>query len=403
MKNRVKVTGIGVLASCGIGVEAFWNGILAGKGTARYLTHLEEWGIKDVIGCAVDGFDPQEWIRPDIRVKRFPRHSQFALACVEMALRECKISDDEWAQAGVVPVMTGTTMNDMDHSLKSIHRVKDMGLKGALPFNTFTYTPISISESIARLIPAKTRIGAIQNACCSGGDAICQAANKIANGHARIAIAGGTEAALMLHPMAEFIAARLTIPQYDSPTEAGKPFDVFRDVGVIGEGAAYVILEAEDSPRPAYAYLRGYSTGKDSGEFPGDGLPWVIEEALANARTRPEEIDYLSSWGPGHIILDQTESEAIEQVFGEKAHQIPAGSIKGVIGHPLGASSAIQFVSTVLSLYTGTIPPTANLEHQDPDCSLVLSSKARLLRPKTAIMNAHGIGNNNSAIVLGVT
>ncbi|MCZ6674879.1 MAG: beta-ketoacyl synthase N-terminal-like domain-containing protein [Verrucomicrobia bacterium] len=400
MRQEVKITGVGVIAACGIGLESFWNGLNSGKSTAKYLPHLEELGLEKAIGCPVENFDASKWIRPEVKLDRFPRHTQLGLAAVEMALKDADISQSEWENLGIVPIVTGTALMDLDHVTKTIQRVHDKGVKAAMPFTTFSYSPIAISESIARFIPSKTRISAVQNACCSGADAICAGAELIASGEAKIAICGGAEAPLILHPMAELTAARLTAPEYESPESAGKPFDVFRELGVIGEGSGYVILESMNSPRPCYATIRGYASGKDLGITPGDGFLWVIENALANARIRPESVDYISTWGPGHFILDISESKALESVFGKWIHSIPAGSIKGTIGHPLGAASAIQLISTAITLKTGLIPPTTNLEFQDPDCPLVLSTQPRLLRPQSAIINCHGIGNNNSTVVL---
>jgi 3-oxoacyl-[acyl-carrier-protein] synthase II len=310
-----------------------------------------------------------------------------------MALSDANISQAEWESQPNVPVITGTALIDMDHVTMTIKRVHEKGPSAAMPFTAFSYSPIAIAESISRFIPTKTKISAVQNACCSGSDAICAGAEMIANGEAKIAICGGTEAPLLLHPMAELTAARLTTPEFEDPATAGKPFDVFRELGVIGEGAGFVILESMDSPRPSYATIRGFASGKDLGQMPGDGFSWVMENALANARIRPSSIDYISTWGPGHFLLDIAEANALEGVFRKYLQLIPAGSIKGSIGHPLGASSAIQLISTALALKTGQIPPTA-------DCKLVLSTKPRLLRPQTAMMNCHGIGNNNSTVIL---
>jgi len=400
MRRSVKITGIGVLAACGTGLESFWNGLNSGKPTAKYLPHLEELGLEKAIGCQVEDFDASKWVRPEVKLNRFPRHTQMGMAAAEMALKDAAIPPEEWQNLGNVPVVTGTALPDLDHVAKTIQRVHDKGVKAAMPFTTFSYSPIAISESIARFVPSRTKISAVQNACCSGGDAICAGAELIAQGEAKIAICGGAEAPLILHPMAELTAARLTTPEFEGPETAGRPFDVFRELGVIGEGAGYVILEDMDSPRPSYATIRGYANGKDFGISPGDGFEWVIENALENSRTRPETVDYISTWGPGHFLLDISESNALESVFGNWIHSIPAGSIKGTIGHPLGAASAIQLISTALTLKTGLIPPTTNMEHQDPDSPLVLSTTPRLLKPQSAIMNCHGIGNNNSTIVL---
>jgi 3-oxoacyl-(acyl-carrier-protein) synthase len=169
---------------------------------------------------------------------------------------------------------------------------------------------------------------------------------------------------------------------------------------VIGEGACVIILEAADSPRPAHAWVEGYAYGNDDLGSPANGLLATMRMALANARRHVSAIDLINAWGPGHVVIDATEADCLQRLFGGRLSTIPAVSIKGAIGNPLAAAGAIQVASTVLSLVTGVIPPTVNWETPDPECPLNLSRTAREVGCTCALVNSHGLCGTNASIVL---
>jgi 3-oxoacyl-(acyl-carrier-protein) synthase len=184
------------------------------------------------------------------------------------------------------------------------------------------------------------------------------------------------------------------------PTKACRPFDLWRSTGVLGEGACIFVLETEDSPRPALAWITGYSYANDQDRQTAMGLVETVRQALANARRRPEEVDYINAWGTGHRVIDANESRAMLEIYGSHLAEIPVSSIKGAIGTALGASGPIQAASTALSLHLGLLPPTVNWETPDPACPLNLSGQMRRLPVKIAVVNSHGLSGSNSALVL---
>lgn len=223
----------------------------------------------------------------------------------------------------------------------------------------------------------------------------------IARGEAELAICGGTEAPLFFHPMLELKMVELAPGNPDQPEKQCRPFDLWRTTGVIGEGACVLILEPESSPRPARAWIEGYSFVTDTlGGEAGNGLYEAMQIALANAAIHPREVDCVNAWGPGHRVIDQAEARAVARLFGEHAREIATVSIKGAIGNPLGAAGAIQTACAALALQHGVIPPTVNWEHPDPACPLNLSSRARITAHRTTVVNSHGLSGTNACLVV---
>jgi 3-oxoacyl-(acyl-carrier-protein) synthase len=241
---------------------------------------------------------------------------------------------------------------------------------------------------------------AIQGACCSGIDAIGQAAERVASGESDLAICGGAEAPVFYHPMLELKMAGLAPGNPDRPERQCRPFDLWRTTGVIGEGACLFVLEPENSPRPGYAWVDGYSFTNNSPGDDSEGLERAIRFTLANAHTSIAEVDAISAWGPGHRQLDAAEAQSLRRIFGPRLDEIPASSIKGAIGNPLAAAGAIQVGAALLGMRRGFIPPTVNWEFPDPQCSLNLSGAARWLSSGVTLINGHGLLGTNSCLLL---
>jgi 3-oxoacyl-[acyl-carrier-protein] synthase II len=278
--------------------------------------------------------------------------------------------------------------------------VMNKGPRHALPGAIYEIQPSAIASAIAKVLNTRCRTIALQSACCAGLDAIGHGAEMIASGQAEIAFCSGTEAPVVNQPMIELGLAKLSPRNSRIPTEMGRPFDLWRNTGVIGEGACVILLESEDSPRPAYAWVGGYAYGNDDVGSSGNGLAATMKMALANARCIPSSVDLINAWGPGHKEIDAIESECLCQFFGERIRMIPAVSVKGAIGNPLGAAGSIQVASAALSIQTGRVPPTVNWETPDPVCPLNLSRHFRDLGCTVALVNAHGLCGTNASMVL---
>jgi 3-oxoacyl-(acyl-carrier-protein) synthase len=222
----------------------------------------------------------------------------------------------------------------------------------------------------------------------------------IANGESDIAICGGTEAPIYYHPMLELRMAGLSPASNERAEQLGRPFDMWRTTGVIGEGACMMVLEPETSPRPGYAFVSGYSFASDPSTTLGEGLRQAIEQCLANGLARLTDVETINAWGPGHREIDAAEAAVLREVFGDRLDSIPTASIKGAIGNPFAAAGAIQTGVAALGMRESFIPPTVNWRHADPSCRLNLSSRARYVPFDVALINSHGLSGTNSALLL---
>jgi 3-oxoacyl-(acyl-carrier-protein) synthase len=402
MRRRVKITGIGPVTPAGIGREKFFNGINEPLSRTREITRFDARGGAFVAAEIVD-FRITDWIPEIGNPKRIPRQTQFALVGAILAL----------ADAGLTPAMiegtdpvvvNGSSLPDPDLTYRTIAGVATKGPRHAVPAAIYDAAPSAIASAIAKVLATQCRTIALQSACCSGLDAIGHGAEMIASGQAEIAFCCGTEAPIFNQPMLELGLSKLSPRNARKPTEMGRPFDLWRNTGVIGEGACVILLESEDSPRPAYAWVGGYAYGNDEGDdvedLAGNGLLRTMKMAVANARCSAASVDLINAWGPGHLEIDAEEASCLCHFFGDRLRDIPAVSIKGAVGNPLGAAGSIQVASAALSLRTGRVPPTVNWETPDPECPLNLSARARDVGCTVALVNAHGLCGTNASMLL---
>jgi 3-oxoacyl-(acyl-carrier-protein) synthase len=397
MRRRVKITGIGPVTPAGIGREAFFHGINLPISRVGPITRFApEAG--SFIGAEVSDFDIKNYA-PNENPRRLSRHTQFGLVAAMLALKDAGLTSEDIARLNPA-VVTGTSIMDIDRISRGVQVVSKKGVRHSMASTIYETSVVNVPGKISSYLGIPARMIAVQTSCCSGLDALGQAADLIAEGQSNLAIAGGSEAPLTFHPLLEFNAAELS-PTNDTDIERScRPFDLWRSTGVLGEGAAVMILEPEESPRPAYAWITGYGYASDAHKLAGEGIADAALIALANARRRPEEVDYICAWGPGHRVIDTNEASAMQRVFGSRLSEIPATSIKGSVGTALAGAGAIQLASTALALRFGVIPPTVNWETPDPQCPLNLSSKARYLDSHVAVVNAHGLSGSNAVLVI---
>lgn len=397
MRRRVKITGIGPVTPAGIGRESFFHGINESVSRVRAITRFDP-DAGEFVGAEVTNFDLKEYL-PGEATKRMPRHTQFGLAATVMALKDAKLTPEDLRGKNPL-IVTGTTMMDCESVSKTIQLVAKKGPRFGLVSSVTQALSVSIPDKISQYLDTPSRIMALQTACCSGLDSIGHGAEYIASGQANFVICGGSEAPLYYHPMLELGLAELSPKSAVMPEEICRPFDLWRTTGVIGEGACMFVLEPEDSPRPACAWITGYGYANDHSDQIGSGWYDSIRMALANAKRTPENIDYISAWGPGHREIDFKEAQSLKRIFGSLLDSIPVTSIKGAVGSGMAAAGAIQIASAVLTLERGVVPPTVNWQHPDPDCPLSLSNRPRRLHPNTILVNGHGISGSNSSLVL---
>ena len=405
-RNRVVVTGMGVLAPNGIGLEAFWDSLLTGRSGVGPITLFDTTGLKSRIAGEVKGFEPTDYIEPELKPKRMARHTQFAYAATMMALKDAGLEISEKDLPSPTPVVVGVSTSAMDIIEESISNFRDHGVRGMSPTAVGALTPQAPANVIADRIGAGAHASTVSSACPSGLDAIAVAANMIRSGEAELAIAGGADAPLTRHTFAAFIATGLSSYRNNEPERASRPFDADRDSGVISEGAGMFVLENLEraQARGAHIYLEicGYARQRDHAlDRPASGLADSMQIALANAGRRTDQVDYISAYGPGHPVLDAAEVRYIKEVFGDGAYSIPISSIKGVTGNPLAAGGPLQIAACALSFRDQLVAPTTNYETADPACDLdFVPNRPRKRKLDCILMNVRGLGGSASSLVV---
>jgi len=397
MRRRVKITGIGPVTPAGIGREAFFRGINEPVSRIRSITRFDP-SAGQFMGAEIPDFSIKDFA-PQENPRRLSRHTQFGLAAALLAIKDADLTLREIKQLKPA-IVTGTSIMDIERIRQTVQSVSIRGPRHALASAVYETSVVNVAGKIASHLEISARMITVQTSCCSGLDALGQAYDLVAEGQTELAIAGGSEAPLSLHPLVEFNAAELSPTNDEDVERSCRPFDLWRSTGVLGEGAAIMLLEPEESPRPAYAWVTGYGYASDAHKLAGEGIADAALIALANARRRPSEVDYICAWAPGHRAIDANEASAMRRVFGERLPEIPATSIKGSVGTALAGSGAIQVASTALSIRHGVIPPTVNWETPDPQCPLNLSAKPRYLRPTIAMVNAHGLSGSNAVVIV---
>lgn len=397
MRRRVKITGIGPVTPAGIGREDLLKGINEPISRVRAITRFTP-DAGPFVGAEVANFKLTDYA-PYENPRRLSRHTQFSLVAAMLAMKDAGLAPEDLRPLRPL-VVTGTSIMDFDKIGNGMETVFKKGTRYAQGSIMYEASVANVAGKITKWLDIPTRMLTMQTSCCSGLDAIGQAFEQVADGQADIAIAGGSECPLSFYPLIGFNAAELSPASDENPERLCRPFDLWRTTGVLGEGAAMFILEPEESPRRALAWITGYGISNDADGQTAMGLTDAIKIGLANARRRPDEVDYINAWGTGHRFIDANEFRALHKVFGDHLNYVPVVSIKGAVGTALGASGPIQTATVVLSFMTGTLPPTVNWETPDPGCALNLSNQVRRLQTNVALVNAHGLSGSNSALVI---
>ena len=405
-RNRVVITGMGVLAPNGTGLDAFWESLLAGRSGIGPITFFDASDLRSRIAGEVKNFDPRDYIEPELKPHRLARHTQMAYAAALMAIRDAGLTICEADLPSPTPVVVGVSTSAMDIIENSISEFERRGTRGISPTAVGSLTPQAAANFIADRIGANAHATTVSSACPSGLDAVAVAAKMIQSGDAELAIAGGADAPITKHTFAAFTSTGLSSCRNGEPERASRPFDLERDSGVISEGAGMFVLEnmerAQARGAQIYLEISGYARQRDHApEAPGSGLVETMRLALANAARTIDDVDYISAYGPGHPVLDTAEVQYIKEVFGKRAYSIPISSIKGVTGNPLAAGGPMLIAACALSFRDQMVVPTANYEVEDPSCDLdFVPGRPRKLKLDCILMNVRGLGGSTSSLVV---
>ncbi len=407
-KRRVVITGVGVVAPNGIGKDEFWQACVHGKSGVDLIMDFDTSHLSSKIAAQVLDFDPLTYMSPKVAQKT-DRFVHFGLASARMALDDAalEITESERYKTGVVigSVFGGVLFHEMQ-----IISGYEKGLNRVNPLSIPKVSTHAVTTHIALELNLKGPNLAVSTACASGANAIGQAFRLIQNNEADIIFSGGVEAPISAITFSAFCNLQLLSKGNGTPETACCPYDGKRDGFVLGEGGAVLIMEelSHALRRDAHIYgeVLGYAANCGSyhmvlPEPDGAEAAKVIQAAIKDADIDPLDVDYISAYGNATGPYDKAETQAVKSVFRESAYNIPLSSIKSMIGHTVGASGAIEAVSSLLAMENNTILPTINYRDPDPDCDLdYVPNKARRARLNTVLLNSFGVGNNNACIVM---
>ena len=404
-ERRAVVTGIGVVAANGIGVTDFWQTLAEGRSGGGQITLFDASKLPNRIAAEVKGFDPKIHLPASAKWKRMARHTQFALAALDMALADAALGDALTGSAYPVSVSMGVSTSAIEVVEGAASSVWQGESDRVRPWVVWATQPHSVSATLAEHLGARVVFQTVSTACKAGSDAILAAAAAVRAGRSDIAIAGGADAPITASTCAAFCAGRMLSGRNDDPQHASRPFDRDRDGGVLGEGAGVVVIEslAHARARGAHIWLEicgGASHADTFGTPTAGGLGTCMALALANARLSGEAIDYVCAHGPSDPAIDRVETAMIRHTFGRHAYRIPVSSIKGVTGNPLAAAGPMEVIACALAMRDDLIPPTANYTTPDPACDLDYVPQARRTRLEHALINVHGMGGGNTTLIV---
>jgi 3-oxoacyl-[acyl-carrier-protein] synthase II len=407
-RRRVVVTGLGLVSPVGIGVEESWSALVAGKSGAGPITLFDASTFPTRIAAEVKGFDPAKFMDKK-EVRRNDRFIHFALAAGEMAMKDSGLDmakeDPERVGCIIGAGIGGLGTIEDEHKTLMEKGVKRIG-PFFIPSLIINLAPGQISLRYGMKGPNFSPV----SACATGNHSIGDAMMYIERGMTDVVLAGGCEATITPLAIGGFCAARALSERNDAPEKASRPFDRDRDGFLSGEGSGILVLEEYEHARRRgariYAELAGYGASADANHITapapeGEGGQRAMRMALRDAALNPDQIGYINTHGTSTPVGDVAECQAINRVFGDHAkRKLMVSSTKSMIGHLLGAAGGAEAVITVLAIARGVLPPTINVDHQDPACDLdVVPNVAREVRVDAALSNSFGFGGTNAVVL----
>jgi 3-oxoacyl-[acyl-carrier-protein] synthase II len=405
--NRVVITGLGVKTSMGQDIETFWSNLTSGKSGVSMIENFDVTEYPTRIAAEIKDFDLEQYVdRKEAR--RMDRFVQFAVAASVDALKDANLNVKEDTDPERVGVYVGSGIGGLT-TWEEQHRILlEKGPKRVSPF----FIPMMIanmgSGQISMVTGAKGPNSTAVTACATGTHSIGDSYRMIQHGEADVMICGGAEATISPTGVAGFCALRAMSTRNDEPQKASRPFDVDRDGFVMGEGAGILVIEslehAQKRGARIYAELIGYGMSGDAYHMTDpdpDGAARCMAKAIKSAGIAPEEISYINAHGTSTGIGDRSETIAIKKALGDSAYKVAVSSTKSMTGHLLGAAGGVEAVICGLAIKNGLIPPTINLDNQDPECDLdYVPNVARPADVNIAMSNSFGFGGHNATIIM---
>jgi 3-oxoacyl-[acyl-carrier-protein] synthase II len=406
--RRVVITGIGAITPIGTGAEDLWSGVLANRSAVRPIDRFDASAFPSRIAAQIDAFDPAAHLDAR-RARRLDRFSALSVAAARMAVEDAAlaIQDGVAARTGV---WIGSALGGVAYGEEQHQRYVERGVHGVSPTLALAVFGGAGPSNVALDLGVTGPTVGNANSCASGATAIGQAFHAVRDGSVDVALAGGAEAPLAPLTFGAFALIRVLSSRNDDPETASRPFDRDRDGFVMGEAAAILVLEEREAAvaRRAriVAEVLGFGASNDAYHMTaprpdGRDAARAIRAALSDAGIGAERIGYVNAHGSSTPLNEPAEARAIRSALGPGSERVPVSGTKGLYGHALGASGAVEAAITALALERGVLPGTCNLVEPDPTIALELLREARRATVDAALTNSFGFGGMNAALVLG--
>jgi 3-oxoacyl-[acyl-carrier-protein] synthase II len=404
--RRVVVTGIGAVTPVGVGREGLWAGVRRNVSAVGPITRFDPAPFRSRVAAEIDCFDPLDYLEPR-RARRLDRFAHLTLASAHQALEDAGLAPGRFCPERV-GVYVGSALGGVAFAETQHVRFVQDGLRSVEPSLALSVFGGAGATNVAMQFDLRGPALGNANSCASGAIAVGEAFRLIRAGEADATLAGGVEAPLAPLTFGAFDLIKALSDANDAPSRASRPFDRERHGFVMGEGAAMLLLEelghALRRDAPIVAEVIGYGTTNDAYHMvqprpDGAEAARAMALALADAGLPPGEVGYLNAHATSTPLGDAAEARAIRRVFGDGADSLPLSGTKGLYGHPLGASGAIEAAITALALDRAWLPPTCNLGQSD--CGVEpLRGDGLDRRVEIAMSNAFGFGGINASLVL---
>ncbi len=409
MRERIVITGIGVVSPFGDGVKPFWDALKAGKNGVSKVSLFDASELNCQIAAECRDFNPENYMDAK-EAKRSDRYTHFAVAAAKLAMKDSGLVVRENLNPDRFGVLIGSAVGGMNTIETQSRAFVERGPRRVSPFMIPNLLANMSSGVVAIDLGARGVNFSVVSACATGTHSIGEAFLHLQLGREDVILAGGSEAAITPLSFAGFCAMKAMATNFnDDPAHASRPFDADRCGFVMGEGAGIIALERYEHAvaRGAHIYceLCGYGATCDayhitSPDSEGKGLSSCLERTLSDAGVSVDEVDYINAHGTSTHYNDPFETAAIRKVFGAAADKLMVSSTKSMTGHMLGAAGAIEAAVCAKTIEEGVVAPTINYEHPDPECDLdYVPNTAREADVNVVISTNLGFGGQNGALL----